>query len=369
MRQTYAQVDLSAYRSNVKALKQAMGPKVLLMAVVKADAYGHGLAPIARAAQQAGADALAVALAEEGVCLRQAGLTLPILVLAGLNADSSLQAVLHELTLTVHTPQHLDSAAQAAAQLGKSAQVHLKIDTGMNRIGIKDQAELQAMLSHLNTLPQLRLTGAFTHFASADELSSNQTSYQLAQFLALSALLPPGIILHTSGSSALLTRPDARLNMVRAGISLYGYSPVVTAVPLMPVLSWLAEITHVKQVPAGEPISYGATHRTEQQTKVATLAVGYGDGYARSLSGQAQVLVNSRRCPVLGRVCMDQIMVDVTQAGLVSPGDSAVLLGSMGQERILADELARLRGTISYEVLLGISARVPRVYLHDDQQG
>lgn len=365
MRQTVAQVDLSAYRQNVQALKREMGEKVKLMAVVKADAYGHGLVPVALAAQQAGADFLGVALVEEGIKLREHGLTLPILVLAGQSLQGSLEGVQHDLTLTAFTPAHLEAAAAAARQTGKQAQLHLKLDTGMNRIGVKTEAELQAFLALQKNLPGVALTGAFTHFACADQLTFDMTSRQLGRFFELAALLPPGLLLHTSGTSALLSRPDARLHMVRAGIALYGYPPIETKVPLQPVLSWLAEITHVKTVPAGETISYGATFTAAHPMQVATLAVGYGDGYRRQLSNKADVLVAGRRCKVLGRVCMDQIMVDVTGLPQVQPGDQAVLLGRMGGEEVSARELAELMDTISYEVLLAISARVPRVYLND----
>ncbi len=365
MRQTFARVNLSAYRNNVRLLKAAMGPDVRLMAVVKADAYGHGLVPVSRAAQEAGADALAVALMEEGRALREAGVTLPILVLAGLSRESTLDAVRLDLTLTAHTPAHLQSASEAASQLNKTADIHLKVDTGMNRIGLKTKAELRELLAMFDALPAIRLTGAFTHFASADQLTSGMTSLQLERFLELAQPLPPGLCLHASGSSALITRPDARLNMVRAGISLYGYPPVATPLPFLPVLSWQAEITHVKEIAAGETVSYGATLTADRQTRVATLAVGYGDGYSRLLSNKAQVLVNGRRCRVLGRVCMDQIMADVTEAGDVRPGMAATLIGKDGGEFIGADELANLEGTISYEVLLSISGRVPRVYTNN----
>ncbi|NLW21295.1 MAG: alanine racemase [Clostridiales bacterium] len=365
MRQTHALVDLAAFAHNLRLLKALIGPQVGLMAVVKADAYGHGLVPVARAAQAAGADALAVALAEEGTRLRQAGVHLPILVLAGLNAQSTREAVGQGLTLTAHTPAHLASASQEAVAQGVTAQVHLKLDTGMNRIGVKTAAQLRELLDMFDSLPGLALTGAFTHFASADELGSDMTSRQLDRFLDLARLLPPGIVLHASGSSALISRVDARLNMVRAGIALYGYPPILTTLPLVPVLSWLAEITHVKQIQPGETVSYGATLKADRPLRVATLAVGYGDGYSRLLSGKAQVLVNGHRCQVLGRVCMDMIMVDVTGAGQVTPGMQATLIGRQGQEAVTARELAELAGTISYETLLSMSARVPRIYLND----
>lgn len=362
MRQTFARVNLAAYRRNLRAIRVEIGADCKLMAVVKADAYGHGLKKVAQAAQDEQVDFLGVALAEEGIALRDAGVRMPILVLAGLSPDSTAAAVEHHLTLTIHTPEQVDSARKAARALGLVAEAHLKLDTGMNRIGVKTAGELRALLRSIEEAGKVRVSGAFTHFASADRLDSDMTDRQLARFRELSALLPQGLLIHASGSSALLTRPDARFQMVRAGISTYGYSPVRTRVALEPILSWHAEITHVKEVSAGESVSYGATMTAQDAIRVATLAVGYGDGYNRLLSNKADVLVNGVRCKVLGRVCMDQIMVDVTRAGLVQAGRQAVLLGRDGGEMIGADELAELTGTIPYEVLLSISARVPRMY-------
>lgn len=363
MRQTYARVDLGALSHNIQSLRQAIGPDCRLMAVVKADAYGHGLCQVAQRAERDGVDFLAVALVEEGLALREAGVTLPILVLSGLSRESSVQAVAARLTLTAHTIAHLNDINEAALRYGVKAQVHVKLDTGMNRIGVKDGEELQQFLTHLTSCEQIELTGAFTHFSCADDVTEDFTRMQLQKLNAFLPLLPPGLLLHTSGSSALLRFPEARFNMVRAGISMYGYSPIQTEVDLRPVLSWVAEITHVKTALPGETVSYGATVTLKRETRVATLAVGYGDGYNRGLSNKADVLINGRRCRVLGRVCMDQIMVDVTDAGETKAGEQAVLLGREGDETVTAAELADMLDTIPYEVLLNISKRVPRVYL------
>lgn len=362
MRQTYARIDLNAFSHNIQAVRQAIGKDVMLMAVVKADAYGHGLCQMAEHAEKNGVDYLAVALAEEGAALRDAGISLPILVLAGLSEESTGMAVEAGLTLTVHTREHLRYAEDAAANHQKPALVHIKLDTGMNRIGAKSREELRALLLMMQELKNIRLTGAFTHFACADDVSADYTLDQLHRFNGFVEELPEGLLLHASGSSALLRFPEARLNMVRAGISLYGYSPVKTTVDLKPVLSWFAEITHIKTAQEGEYVSYGATAWLQRETKIATLAVGYGDGYSRGLSNKACVLINGKRCPVLGRVCMDQIMVDITGAGNVKIGDKAVLLGQSGNEKINAKDLADMLNTIPYEVLLSISSRVPRIY-------
>ena len=243
--------------------------------------------------------------------------------------------------------------------------MHLKLDTGMNRIGIRDKGELPAFLDLLYMTPGVRLKGVFTHFACADSLDSRMTDEQLRRFQDMLSLLPTGLLVHASASSAALLREDARFSMVRAGISLYGYPPVKTDVVLRPILSWVTEIIHVKDIGPGDAVSYGATMTADRVMKVATLAVGYGDGYHRVLSNKAEVLINGTRCRVLGTICMDQMMVDVTEAGQVEVGSRAVLIGRDGHQEITADELADLAGTISYEMLLSISSRVPRVYLND----
>ncbi|NLX83600.1 MAG: alanine racemase [Clostridiales bacterium] len=362
MRQTIARIHLDIYRDNIRAMREAIGPDVKLMAVVKSNAYGHGLVQIAQAAQEEQVDFLAVAIAEEGVILRQAGIDVPILVLEGLSAQSTRQAVLYGLTLTVHTKEHVQNAYAASKECGKPADVHLKLDTGMNRIGVKDKEEIPQLLDLLATMPQVRLRGAFTHFACADNADQGMTDAQLARFFKMIELLPKGLLLHAGASSAALMRPDTRFSMVRVGIALYGYPPVQTKVKLRPVLSWETEIIHVKEIRPGDSVSYGATMTANRPRKVATLAVGYGDGYKRLLSNKVSVLINGKRCPVLGTICMDQTMVDITDAGPVEIGSRAVLIGRDGEEEITAEELANIAATISYEVLLSISSRVPRTY-------
>lgn len=362
MRQTYARVDLSQYQDNLKAIRSCLRPGVLLMAVVKADAYGHGLVPSAFAAKQAGIDALGVAIAEEGIKLRQAGMDLPILVLSSLQAQSTLEAVRHGLTLTCFTPEHLQNAAAACYASGLTSDIHLKLDTGMNRVGVQDEEHLQSLLDLLATLPQVHLRGAFTHFSCADSADPAFTNAQLACFKRFTALLPQGILLHAANSAALLTRSDAHFGMVRAGICSYGYPPVATNLPLLPVMSLLAEINHIKDISKGDAVSYGAAFVANGPMRVATLAMGYGDGYHRAMSGIAQVLINGVRCPVLGRICMDQVVVDISQAGPVRVGEQAVVIGNQGDASITAEDLAKWAGTISYEVLLSLTNRVPRHY-------
>ncbi len=360
-RHTFAQVNLANYKANVKTAMRLAGLGVKLLAVVKADAYGHGLVPIARAAQDAGAAYLGVALAEEGEALREAGIDLPILILGPVNEAGTLAAVKHGLTMTVFRPDQVKMAQQAAVRTGRPALVHVKIDTGMNRIGLKTEQALRDLLETIRGSQGLELTGAFTHFADGDNPDTAFTEGQLSRFTQMIALLPPGLLVHGAASS-MLPREGARFNMVRPGIALYGYPSVPYGEAMLPVMSWEAEITYVKDIAAGEAVGYGVTYYAQEPIRLATLAVGYGDGYPRCLSNKGQVLVGGRRCPVVGRVCMDQMMVDVTGVPEVAPGDQATLLGSQGENSVLADELADLAGTIPYEVLLGISPRVPRIY-------
>lgn len=361
MRQTYVQVQLKRYQDNLKAIKSLLSPGVKLMAVVKADAYGHGLVQVSRSAEFAGADYLGVAIAEEGIFLREAGVCLPILVLSGLQKESTFEAVQHGLTLACFTKEHIIDASDAAKKLGKVAKIHLKLDTGMNRVGIKTEDQLKELLFLLEEHLSVHLEGAFTHFSCAD-MDTGFTDVQLERFLSLTKILPEGLLLHAANSAALLSRKDCQFGMVRAGICSYGYPPVATDLSLQLVLTWKAEINHLKSICAGDSVSYGANFTANGPMNVATLAVGYGDGYHRILSNKAWVLVNQTRCRILGRICMDQIVVDVSNAGEVNIGDTAVLIGRDGEEEISAEQLAALAETISYEVLLSISKRVPRVY-------
>lgn len=362
LRQTHLRLRLDHYRYNVALMRQIIGPKVGLMAVVKADAYGHGLLPFAKAALEGGADCLGVAIVEEGLQLREAGFSCPVHVFGGLNAAGFEAAARAGLIVPVFTVAGARQAQRAAIAAQRELSVQIKLDTGMGRIGLRDQAQLRAVLEALSGCSELRLIGAFTHFADADNPDPANVDEQLRRFAALSVLLPTDLTRHAAASAAALTRPDTRFDMVRCGIALYGYPPVPDVRGFKPCLEWRAEITHVKDIEAGESVSYGCSYRAPAQVRVATLAVGYGDGYPRALSGKGQVLIGGKLCPILGRVCMDQIMVDVSAVPSCKPGDQAVLIGQQDGHSIDAEQLARLCGTISYEILLSPKARVPRVY-------
>ena len=360
-RATRVEVDLGQIEQNVRVLKEAMRPG-LLMAVVKANAYGHGLVPVSRAAIKAGADYLAVAIPEEGEKLRENGIRHPILVLGGVNEDGARASVENDLIQTVFDPRGVMEIETAAAGMRKEAKAHIKLDTGMGRIGVRNCEELRALLRALNGAPHVKLCGAFTHFANADAEDDGYTALQMERLHDMLDILPRGLLRHAASSAALLRYPDTRFDMVRAGIAMYGYPPVETKLPLRPALSWKTEVAFVKRIGPGEHVSYGITYTAGRPTLVATLPVGYGDGYRRALSGRAFVLIDGMRCPVIGRVCMDQTMVDVTDLPAVRCGDEAVLLGTQGGEEIDARELAAWADTINYEMLLAPSSRVPVYY-------
>lgn len=337
------------------------------LAVVKADAYGHGAVPVAKAALQAGADMLAVAIPEEGEELRAAGIGCPILVLGGIAPDAAQGVVKNELTQVVFDEAAVRALAEEGKKLGVSAKVHVKLETGMNRIGLSRAQDVQRLVRLIDSLEGIELTGCFTHMATADEDDREGTMAQLEKFNALCAAIeavhPGKITRHAANTASIFRYPQAHADMVRGGIALYGYPPVEEAVGLRPAMRWVTHAVHVKTIQPGERVSYGGTFEAKRETRVMTLPVGYADGYRRGLSGKASVLVRGRRAPVIGRVCMDQIMLDVTDIPGAAVGDEAVLLGAQGEDMIDADEMARWLGTISYEVVCSPGKRVPRVYI------
>lgn len=363
LRQTFVRVDLSAFRRNVEAARRLLGPRVKLLAVVKADGYGHGIEAVGLAAEQAGADYLGVALAEEGLALREAGVRLPILCFAALNQAGYDALAREDISAAIPSLDCLHMADLAAGKAGKPLRLHLKLETGMNRIGIAGEEELRQTLDIIARHPLLALEGAFTHFAWADPAGGEYTRSQGERFRRLASLLPEGLILHAGATGGALFFPEYRLNMVRLGIALYGYAPKGSALAVEPCLSLLSEVTFVKRVEEGAFISYGCTYRAERPMTVATVAIGYADGYRRELGNRARVLIRGVPCPVVGRVCMDQLMVDASAVPDAAPGDEVTLIGAQGGERIGADELAALCGTIPYEILTSVGKRVPRVYL------
>ena len=351
-------------QENMEKIRRQVPAGVKVLAVVKADGYGHGAAETSRAALAGGADMLAVAAVGEGIVLRQAGITAPILVLGAVLDIDAADGVAHGLTQTVCTPEMVRICETAAAAQEKTAEVHLKIDTGMGRIGVRDAEERDAVLGEIAKCPHVKLTGVFTHLSDADgdEDGMAYTEEQFRKFRRLTGGMPKDVIRHCANSATIHRRPDMALDMVRAGISLYGYPPVEDNIGLKPAMRWTAKISYIKELPAGEYISYGRTFRTDRTTRVATVTCGYADGYHRAASGKAEVLIHGRRAPVLGRICMDQMMADITGIDGVKAEDEAVLMGTDGDECITAEDLARWSGTISYEILVDAANRVERVF-------
>lgn len=368
MRPAWAEIDLAAVSRNAAGLLALAAP-ARLCAVVKADGYGHGAVQVARAALAGGASWLAVALVEEGIELRQAGIGAPVLVLSEPPLAAVPEAVETGLTLTVYTAAGIEEAARAAGRLGREAPVHLKVDTGMHRVGA-DPADVPALAGRIASDPGLRFEGLWTHLAVADEPDDPFTGEQLARFdkvraeLAGRGLVP--VMVHAANSGGAILHPAARLDLVRCGISLYGYPPapgLAGGVDLTPVLSLKAEVTMVRRLAAGERLSYGLRRPLPADSVVATVPLGYADGVVRALGhAGGEVLVGGRRCPIAGTVTMDQLMVDCGPGAAVDAGDEVVLLGRQGAETITAEDWARLLGTISYEVLCGVGPRVDRRY-------
>ena len=367
-RQNQIIIDLDAIHHNYLLMKGQVPPDVRVMAVVKANAYGHGILEVAKTIVDAGGNDLAVAIPEEGILLRDHGITANILVLGAATEVAAEVAVERELTLTVFEPSMVRALEEAAQTLGKPAYVHIKLDTGMNRIGLKTEGEADALALALAQAPHVQATGIYTHFADADHLTdagdvNAYTQQQLKEFETLRAHFDPSIPAHVSNSAMSLVAPEANFNMIREGISLYGYPPVPTGLDFRHVLRWESEVVYVKELCAGCSIGYGCTYTTDHPMRIATVAVGYGDGYHRLMSNRGQMLVNGKRANIVGRICMDQTMIDVTEIPDVQVGTQAVLIGQQGNETIGANELAAWAETISYEVLLAITTRVPRTYL------
>ncbi len=368
IRQNDVTIDLDAIRNNYLILRHLIPEKTALMSVVKANAYGHGMLETAKALSEIGAAHFAVALPEEGIELRLGGISGEILVLGAAMPRALSAAISYELTQTVFYPEMLKLIEQEAEKQHRCALVHIKLDTGMNRIGIKTDDEAKAFAQALRACPHVRATGIYTHFADADSLDDGMlnefSKTQLARFIHQRAFFDPTIPIHAANSAATLLERNAYFNMVREGISLYGYPPVPTSLPFQPALRWRSEVVYVKEVAAGETIGYGRTFAADRNMRIATVAVGYGDGYHRALSNRGKMLIHGKAVPIVGRVCMDQTMVDVSSIDRVSAGDEVVLLGSQGNAKIDAEDLAAWAGTISYEVLLAITSRVPRFYEH-----
>jgi len=367
LRQNRTVVDLDAIRHNYRILANFLPAGVRVMPVVKADAYGHGMLEVSRAVLSEGAEFLGVALAEEGVVLRCDGVTADILVMGAAMEGAMDEAVRYGLTQTIYDPGSVALLNQSAKRQGKIAKVHVKLDTGMGRIGLRTMDEAKVLYETICKASHVSVTGIYTHFADADQPDSdgriNQfTHKQLVAFRTLKACFHPSLPAHAANSAFCLLAPNDCFQMVREGIALYGYPPVATDLTFKHALRWESEVVCVKDVSKGTSIGYGCAFTAPMDMRIATVAVGYGDGYHRAVSHHGQMLVHGQRAFVVGRICMDQTMIDVTHIPDVQVGNQVVLLGKQGQGEIDAEQLAAWAGTISYEVLLAITRRVPRVY-------
>ena len=363
-RPVWAEVDLDAVARNVRLLKGQAGEAALL-AVVKANAYGHGAVTVARAALAAGAGRLGVICVDEGEQLRRAGIGAPILVMGHTPATDAARLVDLALTAAVASRETAEALARAAAQRGVRLAVHLKVDTGLNRYGLTP-ADALALADWLRDVSSLEVEGLFTHFASADEADKGYTLDQYGRFRQVAEQLDWVPIRHVSNTASLLDMPELSLEMVRPGLGIYGLYPpgeVRRDLGLVPALSLKSRIVRLTALALGDPVSYGRTWRAARPSLIGLVMCGYADGLPRSLSNRGCALVRGRRAPIVGRVCMDMCMVDVTDVPDAATGDEVVLIGCQGEEQIGADEVAELAGTISYEILCAISARVPRLYL------
>ena len=368
-----ADIDLSALKHNVRALKAHIGPGVKLAAVVKANAYGHGAVQVARAALEKGADFLTVARFSEAVELRNAGITAPILMFGHTPSSCASQMAEMNLTPAVNSLREARELSEAVSALKKTITVHVKIDTGMGRIGLREESvdDIVSEVFMINELPGLKQEGIYTHLANADSCNKTHAREQFQLFKQiLDTLEEKGLripIRHAANSAATLEMPETHLDMVRPGIIIYGLTPSadvdMSIVPLKPVMTLKAKIIHLKNVPENFKISYGSTYVTENPTKIATIPVGYADGYSRLLSSRGTMLIKGEKAPIVGRVCMDLTMIDVGHISDVKVGDEVVIFGRQGEHSLPADELAGLTGSINYEIVSTITSRVPRIYL------
>ncbi len=371
MRPTRAEINLGAIAFNLQGIRRQVAPAGI-MAVVKADAYGHGALQVSRVALEEGASYLAVAVIDEAIALRKAGIEAPLLVFGGFSHEDARLFVDWELDATVFDRQGLALISQAARKRNRPVRVHVKADTGMGRLGV-DFREAVPFIEMVRNTEGVELTGLYTHFATSDALDKSYANLQLLRYKSLiDELASKGIripLKHTANSGAILDMPGSWFDLVRPGIMMYGHYPsaeTTGSVEIHPAMSFKTAVIQVKQIERGQSVSYGRTLIADRPMTIATLPVGYADGYNRLLSNRGEVLIRGRRFPVAGRVCMDLIMAAAGAGDEIRTGDEVVLFGRQGDEEISVASICELLGTIPYEVTCWISKRVPRVYMHSD---
>lgn len=369
IRPTHAEIDLSAIEFNLRQVRKIVGPDIRICPAVKADAYGHGAVEVSGLLLETGADMLSVAFIEEAVELRGAGIDAPIMLLQPAFHEQIPEIVAHDITATICDMESARELSRQSLAAGKRTKVHLKVDTGMGRVGIQPETA-PLFATSLAELPSIELEGIFTHFPTADEEDLSFTQQQIWEFGGIiEAVEAEGVhvpLRHAANSAGVLNCDDSFFNMVRPGIMLYGLydSPFVSReVELRQSLTLKSRIAFLKELPQGRTVGYGRTFTTARPTVVATIPIGYADGYNRRLSNRGYTLVRGARVPVIGRVCMDQIMLDVTDVSGACVGDEVVLYGRQGDQEITMEEIEEIVGTISYEIVCAISKRVPRLYV------
>lgn len=375
----WAEINLDAVKNNILEIKKILKPETKILGVVKADAYGHGFLEVSKVLIENGADSLGVAFIDEAIQLRDCGIDKPILILGQTPAEYSAILVERDIIPTVFNKELAEAVSREAVKQNKTAKIHIKIDTGMTRIGFlynddeKINENTVECIKEIAALDNIELDGMFTHFASADEEDMEYTKKQYGRFTELANCLENlGIHIptkHVCNSAATIQCPDMHLDMVRPGIILYGLYPSdevdKNKLNLIPAMQFKACITHIKEIEAGTTISYGRTFKAERNMRIATIPIGYADGFTRLLSNNAEVLVGGKRAKVVGRICMDQCMIDVTNVNNVNVGDEVVIFGKMGNEVLPVDNISDAIGTINYEMLCIIGKRIPRVYMQD----
>lgn len=366
-----AKVNLDAIRHNLLEIRKKLNDSTKLMAIIKADAYGHGAVPLAKSIGESGKiDYYGVAIIEEAVELREAGINKPILILGYTPKEQYELVVSHNVAQTVFQYEMAEALSKEAKRQGKTAKIHIKVDTGMTRIGYTDTIESVEEIKKIATLENIEIEGLFSHFARADETDKTSTNLQLERYIAFVDLLEQeGIhipLKHIANSAGIIEFPQAYFNMVRCGIATYGIYPSDMVnkeqIKLIPAMEIKTHVIYVKEVEAGVGVSYGATYVTDRRTKIATIPVGYADGYSRNLSNHGKVIIHGQYAPILGRICMDQFMVDVTDIKDVKQGDIVTLLGSDGDACLSAEQVAEWSHSFAYELVCTVGKRIPRVY-------
>ena len=370
----YAKIDLDAIAYNMEQMKQNIRPETKVMAVIKADGYGHGAVQIAEMMERWNYIwGFAVATLDEAVVLRTEGVQKPILVLGCVFPDQYMEMLKHEIRMNIYTEEMAESISRMAAREGKTAYMHIKLDTGMSRLGFGINEQSAETIKRISKMPNVNMEGIFTHFTKADEKDKSFTKKQIQEFVWMTERLKEKNVRftyeHCSNSAGIIDVPEANFDIVRAGISTYGLYPSEevdkTNVKLKPALALKSHVAFVKEIERGTPVSYGGTFVAKEKMKIATIPVGYADGYPRSLSNKGYVLIRGKKAPILGRVCMDQFMVDVTQIEGVSFGDKVTMIGKDGNEILPVEVLSELSGRFNYEFVCDLGKRIPRVYVRD----